>query len=87
MNDNGTPDLKIVWDRVPTIFCDGALGSSRASGIHRIVMGELTFNPDEGADLPMSRPVFNLVMSTAAIRSFIQYLRTLEGVEPTDAEE
>lgn len=81
------PAIKTIWHRVPSIFTDGALASSRASGIHRIVMGEITFNPEEDADVPISRPVFNLVMTTEALRNFVQYLRTLEGVENPDAAE
>ncbi len=89
-SDNPATDKQVVQPviyggPVPTIYCDGVVGSAHFNGLHRIILGEAVFNPTPGASVPMHRPVINLVMTPAAIHQMIAYLGTLEGVLP-DAE-
>jgi len=71
------PKQEIYWHHVPTVFTDGAIGSAWAVGTVRIVMGEVCFNIAEGATMPASRPVVNLVMNVPALRSFAEYINNL----------
>lgn len=75
------PELQTYWHHVPSYFVDGAIGAAWAGGIHRIVLGEICMNVEAGAQMPANRPVLNLIMSTEAIRHFINYLQSLPGVK------
>jgi hypothetical protein len=71
---------KGTYHNIPTILVDGALGSSWVGGMHRIVLGEFVFNTAEGAEMPASRPVLNLAITTDALPYLIEYLQNLSTV-------
>lgn len=81
-----TPPLPIYWRDVPTITVDGLIGSARAGGLHRIVLGEVVFNTDPGAERPALRPVCNVVMTPMAVESLIVQLQHLLTEASADAQ-
>ena len=74
-SDDPQAEARIFWQSVPTVFADGSLGTANAGGLHRIVLGEMVFDPSPGATAPAFRPTCNLVMQEHALRLLIQHLQ------------
>lgn len=73
------------WIEVPSYYVDGALGSSHARGVQRVLLGSVTFNPEIMATEPTFKPVVELIMTPDAIRDLIEYLSGLPGVSDDGA--
>jgi hypothetical protein len=78
-DDTQTP--VIYWhDHVPTIFADAILANAYTNGIHRIVLGEVVFDPAPGATIPAMRPSANLVVSANTLKLMLRDIASYEGV-------
>lgn len=73
------PGFEITWREVSTIFAESPLGYAHANGVARIVMGEINFNEQPGADRPKFRPVFNLALPLTALPVMIDYLQGIQA--------
>lgn len=79
----GTDEVEVsetFWSAVPTVFADGLLAHAQAGGIYRLMLGEMIYNPKEGATRPAMRSVLNLAMSRDALKSLVKALAELDGI-------
>ena len=67
-------------DDVPTVFADSVLGTAYHEGVVRIILTQMVYNSEVGAEAPTYRPCANLVMTTEAAKRLADYILTIPGV-------
>jgi len=78
--------MATAWRETPTIFAEMVIGHAHAAGIARVVLGEVSFNPEPGATLPLIRPVLNLTIPVISIPSLIASLTEIQNNVAAQAE-
>jgi hypothetical protein len=76
-NEDAISPKGTLWRETPQVFIDNIIGASTGSGVHRIVCGQLTFDPRADAAGPMTLPVLTIVVPHANIDVLIEGLKAI----------
>lgn len=77
-NDSSWTQQPSAWADVDTFFVDGLIGSSHWHGLHRLLLGSVTYNTEQGASAPAFKPVCELVVSLDVLRQIVSHFEELE---------